>query len=167
MAIESIRDVYRHQLGEVYHAEQLVLSVLDRIELETGSAALRDRVRTLRRETLRQVDNVERCFELAGASAPRVESETARGIVAERERFLEEQPTEQVLELYNLHCIARLGALKRESYRQLARMAGAIRQDDAGRLLAANLREEEELGRWLDENAAALVETRPSAPSRV
>jgi ferritin-like metal-binding protein YciE len=106
---------------------------------------------------------VERCFELAGGATPRVESAIVRGIVDDRASFVGEQPSAGALEAYNLHLIGRLAALKRESYRQLCRLATGIRQDDARRLLEQNLHDEESLGFWIDENAASLI--RPSTPA--
>jgi ferritin-like metal-binding protein YciE len=157
MALETLRDVFRHHLGDAYHAEQQIMAVLDAIELDTTTTELRDRVRAQRAAGLRHIDTLERCFELLGTSPPQVESELVRALLAERHRVTSLEPSPGALEAWNTLALGRLTALKLETYRQLCRLADEVRQSDVRRLLEQVLDAESAFATWLDEWSPRLL----------
>ena len=80
MPANSLNDLFRHGLGDIYDAERPILSVLDQMETETVDDTIRNRVRKHRNETEQQIQNLERCFELLSAQAPRVQCAAIRGL---------------------------------------------------------------------------------------
>jgi ferritin-like metal-binding protein YciE len=157
MALETLRDVFRHHLGDAYHAEQQILAVLDAIELDTTTTELRDRVRAERAAVLRHIDSLERCFELLGTSPPRVESALAAALIAERHHVRSMEPSPAALEAWNTLALRRLTALRLETYRQLCQLADEVRQGDARRLLEQVLDAEYAFGTWLEEWSPRLL----------
>lgn len=157
MALETLRDVFCHHLGDAYHAEQQILAVLDAVELDATVTQLRDRVRGERESTLRRIDTLERCFELVGTSPPRVESELVRALLNERRSVLALEPSPGAVEAFNVLLLGRLAALMAATYRQLGDLAGLVRQSDAGRLLARSHEAAGTFAAWLDESAAMLL----------
>ncbi|HLU26725.1 MAG TPA: DUF892 family protein [Longimicrobiales bacterium] len=151
MAINSLQDVFRHGLGDIYDAEQQLLSVLDQMETETQDTSIRDRIRKHRDETQHQIENLERCFELIGVDAPRVQCAAIRGLRDEKRTFQQENPSPQALEAFNLDAASKTEHYEIAAYRGLMNQAKALGQEDVRRLLEQNLRQEEEMSRWIEE----------------
>ncbi|MBI4544552.1 MAG: ferritin-like domain-containing protein [Gemmatimonadetes bacterium] len=158
MAANTLNDVFRHGLGDMYDAEQQIISVLDQLETETQSVEVRGRIRRHREETQRHIQNLERCFELLGSEAPRVQCTALRGLREEKRTFQAEQPSPQALEVFNLDAASKTEHYEIASYRGLVDQAKALRQDDISRLLEQNLRQEEEMSRWIDEQQPKILE---------
>lgn len=159
MATISLRDVFRHGLGDIYHAEQQILSTLDQIETETESASVRDRIRQHRGETQRHIENLERCFELLGTHAPHVECSAIRGLQKEKELFQKEgAPSRNTLEIFNLGLAYRVEHYEIATYRALILQVQSLGDDDIRRLLDQNLRQEEEMARWLEQEQSQFLE---------
>jgi ferritin-like metal-binding protein YciE len=174
MSIHTIRDLFLHQLGAAYDVEQQVVGFVDQVEMEALSTDFRDRMRRHRTETLRQIDNLERCFELTGAAPPHVECALVRGMREDRQQFAAAGPSGTALEVFNLHSIDRLAHYKEAMYRLLAELARNVGQDDVRRLLEQNLGDEAALCEWVAEHrdrllaeAAAPAPSRASATARV
>jgi len=157
MPLDTIRDVFLHQLGAAYDAEQQMVGMIDQVEMEALSVDLRNRMRLHREETLRQIGSLERCFELTGTAPPRVESGIVRGIREDRQQFAGDQPSETALEVFNIHLVDRLAHYKAAAYRLLADLARHIGQDDVRRLLEQNLADEESLCGWVAEHRDRII----------
>jgi ferritin-like metal-binding protein YciE len=167
MSIHTIRDLFLHQLAAAYDVEQQVVGIVDQVEMEALSTEFRDRMRRHRTETLRQIGNLERCFELTGSAPPRVESGLVRGMREDRQQFAEGGPSGTALEVFNLHSIDRLAHFKAAMYRLLAELARNVGQDDVRRLLEQNLGDEAALCDWVAEHRDRLLaEAAAPAPSR-
>jgi ferritin-like metal-binding protein YciE len=166
MSIDTLRDVFCHELGVAYDAEQQMIGMIDQIEMEALSTEFRDRMRLHRTETLHQIDNLERCFEFVGSAPPHVRSGTVRGIRADREAFDAQQPSTAALEAYNLHAVDRLAHYKGATYRLLATLAQLVGYDDARRLLEQNLQDEEQVAQWIAERRERLLTEAAAPPAR-
>jgi ferritin-like metal-binding protein YciE len=157
MPVHTLKDVFRHALGILYDAEQQVLAALDEVETETRSTAFRDRVRQHRQETQRQIQNLERCFELLGTDAPHAQSAVARGLREDKRAFRRENPTPDALEFFDLDAAVRTEHYEVGAYRSLLAIARVLELDDARRLLEQNLREEESMAEWLAANGQEIM----------
>jgi ferritin-like metal-binding protein YciE len=157
MGLHTLKDVFRHALGMLYDAEQQILASIDEIETETRSTAFRNRIRQHRQETQRQIQNVERCFELLGTDAPHVQSAGARGMREDKRAFRREQPSPEALEIFDLDAASKTEHYEIASYRSLLNMAVTLGVDDVRRLLEQNLREEEAMSEWLTVNGPAIM----------
>jgi ferritin-like metal-binding protein YciE len=168
MALLSLRDAFRHQLGVVYDAEQQVLGILDEIETETGSTELRDRIRTQREAKHRQITNVTSAFELLGSAPPKVESHTLRGLRAERAALRALAPSQPVVEASDLLALDTASQATASLYGGLCDLGRRVGADDVVRLLGHNFETEHRFGEWVRERRAALlseIEPAPRAPA--
>lgn len=148
MAVESIRELYRHLLAEAYDAERHTLMLLDQMETEMGGQDARDRVRSYRGTTARQLEMLERAMELLGGACPGVACATLQGVRDDRRILVTETPPGQVLEAYDIIALGRAAELGASSYRSLAALAAACAQPDARRLFERAIVEEEEAAAW-------------------
>jgi ferritin-like metal-binding protein YciE len=157
MGVHTLKDVFRHALGMLYDAEQQIFASIDEIETETRSTAFRNRIRQHRSETQRQIQNLERCFELLGTDATRAQSAVARAMREDKRAFRREQPSPDALEIFDLDAASKTEHYEIASYRSLLDMAVALGVDDVRRLLEQNLREEESMSEWLTENGPQIL----------
>ncbi len=158
MPLTTLKQMLRHQLGVAYDAEQQALQVLDRLETETASKPLRDRVRLHREETRRHAGTLERSLELMGMDAPLVQSAGVRGLREERRVFYGAEPTPSLAERYELEMATRLLSYQSSLYQAIVRLAAAAGEGDVQRLVERNLAEEGAMLRWLEEAGEASAE---------
>lgn len=157
MAVESMRDLYCHVLAESHDAERYTLLLLDELETGMGTSEARDRVRRYREATARHVDMLERCMELLGGSALRVQSAALHGLRADRQSFAALAPSPSALETYDVYALGRIADGAAAAFRTLAALAVACSQDDARRLFERATAEEEELAAWCAVNVPVLA----------
>lgn len=148
MAVESMRELYRHLLAEAYDAERHALGLLDQLETDMGAPDGRNRVRRYRDATTRQIDTLERCMELLGGASPSVASAALPGVLEDRRTFLLQAPAVGVLEAYDVIALGRCAELAAAGYRTLAALASVCGQPDARRLFERAIGEEEETAAW-------------------
>lgn len=157
MGIHTLKDVFRHALGMLYDAEQQILASIDEIETETRSTSFRNRIRQHRSETQRQIQNLQRCFELLGTDAPRTQSAVARALREDKRAFRREEPSPEALEIFNLDAATKTEHYEIASYRTLLDMAVALNVDDVRRLLEQNLQEEAAMSEWLSAHGPEIL----------
>ncbi|HEY8483745.1 MAG TPA: DUF892 family protein [Longimicrobiales bacterium] len=157
MPANTLNDLFLHGLGDIYDAEQQILSALNEMETETSNAEVRDRIRRHREETHQQIENLEQCFELLGTGAPRVQCSTVRGLRDEKRSFRDQQPSPAAIEVFNLDAANKTEHYEIASYRGLVDLARTLELDDARRLLEQNLRQEEEMSRWIEEQQPRIL----------
>lgn len=148
MAVESMRDLYRHLLAETHDAERQTLMMLDEMETEMSGADGRDHIRRYREATARQVDTLERCMELLGGGAPRLRAAALDGLRQDRRALTELTTAPSTLELYDVALLGRIAEAAASTFRTLAALAITCGQGDAKRLFERAITEEEELAAW-------------------
>lgn len=148
MTVESMRELYRHLLAEAYDAERHTLMLLDAMETEMSEADARDRVRSYRSTTARQLEMLERAMELLGGASPSVTSAAMQGVRDDRRTLIGNSPPGAVLETYDIVALGRTAVLGSAAYRALAALAGVCGQTDARRLFERAIAEEEEAAAW-------------------
>ncbi len=167
MPVNTLKELLRLRLGEIYFAEQEILQLLDALETETQSRILRDRLRGRREETRRHVAALEKSFELLGTDPPRSSSPAVHGICEERRAFMRELPGPVALESYHIDVLARIASYKLAAYQGVLDLAADIGQSDVRSLLERCLREEVASAAWLrEQRGGILTEVRPPAPER-
>lgn len=167
MPVNTLKELLRLRLGEVYGGEQEMLQLVDAIETETHSRLLRDRLRGHRDEARRHILALEKCFELLGTDPPRSTSPALHGLCEERRGFVREAPGPVALESYHVDLLNRASHYKLAGYEGLLELAREIRQGDVVSLLERCLKEEIAATEWLHAQRGAVVnEVRPPAGER-
>jgi len=164
----TLKDLLRHGLGEMFDAQRQFLPLLDRMEVDIREDSFRARIRRHREETLNQIDNLQRCFDLLGTDAPGIECAAARGLAADVRGFRSQTAEPWAIEVYGLEAVARLEAFELAGLGALANYATATRHDDVLRLLRHNLAETQRMADWIADARTALLhrlETRGGVPS--
>lgn len=141
--MESMRELYRHLLAEVYDAERHTLMLLDEVETHLGAPDARASARTCRAATGRQLEMLERAMELLGGASPQVTSAALAGVRDDHRRLVTSAAAPSVLEAGGMIALARAGELSAAMYRTLAHLSSCCGQSDAQRLLERAVNEEE------------------------
>lgn len=143
--MESMRELYRHLLAEVYEAERHTLMLLDQVETHVGAPEARAHVRKSRAATGRQLEMLERAMELLGGACPPVESGALSGVRNDHRRLVTSAASPAVLETGAMLALARAAELSASMYRSLQALAAVCGQADARRLIERAVQEEEDV----------------------
>jgi ferritin-like metal-binding protein YciE len=148
MAVESMRELYRHLLAEAYDAERHSLMLLDQLETQVSVQDARGRVRDYRAATARQIEMLERAMELLGGACPSVPAAAMLGLCEQYRTFVQAGASGSVLETFGIIALGRTAELSATAYRSLSAVAGTCGQADARRLFERALTEEETAAAW-------------------
>ena len=145
MSANNLRELFVHDLEDVYYAEQELLEALEDLEEQTGTQEFAQAFADHRDETQGHLDRLEEVFEMLDMEPEVEECEGIEGLVEEHEGFVEEEdPSQEVLDLHNLVAAQKTEHYEIAAYGNLALIADRLGMDEAGDLLHENLEEEQE-----------------------
>src|ERR1041384_19883 len=103
MAGSQLKDLLKHELGDLLYAEQLILKMLGTLTKEVKNPEVLARVQEHIGETEEQIQRLRRAFELVGEKPKAETCHAAVGLKAEHDSFKkEESPSKQLLEAFDL-----------------------------------------------------------------
>lgn len=141
--MESIEELFEHELKDMLGGEQSLLDALEQMAQETSDREIRKAYVHHRKETQGQIKRLEKIFKSLGQKA---EAETCAGIeglMKEKKVFMREKPTEELLEFFNIGAAQKVERYEITAYENLIDMADKLGMSDAVELLEQNLQEEE------------------------
>src|SRR5688572_18612481 len=145
MDVQTIRDLFLHDLGDIYDAEQKIVQMLPNLAKEVIENQNREAFLEHERETRQQIANLERCFQILNARIPQTTCYAAEGLRKEHDNFLKEAPPQVVLTLFDLGAAAKTEHYEIACYRGLVAKARLMGEEECARLLEENLQQEEEM----------------------
>jgi ferritin-like metal-binding protein YciE len=144
MAVSNLRELFVHDLQDVYYAENELLDALDELAEQTDDDQIADAFREHREETQGHVDRLEEVFDKVGEEPMTEECEGIEGLLKEHQDFVDEDPADEVLDLHNLVAAQKTEHYEIAAYGNMALLADRLGMDEAGDLLHETLEEEEE-----------------------
>jgi ferritin-like metal-binding protein YciE len=140
--MQTGHDLFVHGLNDMMDAEQQLVQALGENASDSSRAELKQAFDQHRKQTEGHVERLQQCFQLLGEEPEETECHGVRGLVAEKKAFLEENPSEDLIEVFNVD-----GAIKAESYEiceyeSLIDMAREMKHNKVAQLLNQNLKEE-------------------------
>ena len=143
-SLDNLNELFEHELKDVYDAEQRILKALEKQASEVADAEVAEAFEEHLEETKGQVERLERVFDVVGVEP---ETQTCHGIVGllrEREEFIKEDPSTEVLHTFNLGAAAKVELYEISAYEGLIRLAEQLDLDEeVTELLLESLEEEE------------------------
>lgn len=143
MTVNNLRELFVHDLEDIYYAENELLDALEELAEQTESEEIAQAFREHREETQGHVERLDQVFEMLDQQPEQEECEGIEGLINEHEDFLEEDPDQEVLNVHNLVAAQKTEHYEIAAYGNLALIADRLGMDDAGDLLHQNLEEEE------------------------
>jgi ferritin-like metal-binding protein YciE len=143
MPMQTIEELFEHELGDIYSAEHALLAALDLMAGESSDRDIRKAFTQHRRETQSQIKRLEKIFKMLGRK-PEVDTCAGiEGLLKEKKLFVRERPTRELLEFYNIGAGQKVERYEITAYENLIDMADKLGMAAAVELLEETLQEEE------------------------
>jgi ferritin-like metal-binding protein YciE len=143
MAMQTIEELFEHELKDMYSGENMLLDALEQMASESSDREIKKAFVQHRKETQAQIKRLEKIFKVLGQKP---EAETCHGIeglLKEKKTFMKERPSDELVEFFNIGAGQKTERYEITSYESLIDMADKLGMTDAVELLEQNLQEEE------------------------
>ena len=157
-------ELFEHELRDIYDAENKLKRALERMAKKAPDQQLSQGFEQHRRETQDQLQRLEEIFQLLGRKPRREPCAGINGLIEEFSEFVkEEEPSEEVLNLFIIGAALKVEHYEIVAYQSLMRLAGRAGLAEAVDLLAQNLLEEQQTAERLERLADLLGGPMPTA----
>ena len=143
MAMQTIEELFEHELKDMYGAEQSILDALQQMAQESTDREVKRGYLQHRKETQAQIKRIERIFKSMGQKPAAETCAGVEGLIKEKKLFMREKPSEELLEFYNIGASQKVERYEITAYESLIDMAEKLGMRDAVALLEESLQEEE------------------------
>ena len=143
MAMQTIEELFEHELKDIYSAEHSLLDALEQMAGESSDREIKKAFTQHRKETQGQIKRLEKIFKSMGQKPEAETCPGIEGLIKEKKVFMREKPTEELLEYYNIGAGQKTERYEITAYESLIDMADKLGMADAVELLEQTLQEEE------------------------
>ena len=143
MAMQTIEELFEHELKDIYSAEHSLLNALEQMASESSDREIKKAYTQHRKETQGQIKRLEKIFKSMGQKPQAETCPGIEGLIKEKKAFMREKPSEELLEFYNIGAAQKTERYEITAYELLIDMADKLGMTDAVELLEATLQEEE------------------------
>lgn len=142
--MESTRELFIYELGDVLDAETRLVPALRQNEQEARNPDLRKVFAEHRRQTEQQIQRLEEVSRLVGIQPQPNECKGIVGLMEEKQAFLRHNPTPDLLDIFNADTGVKIERYEMSAYESMINLARQLDMDGAERLLKENYKEEED-----------------------
>ena len=143
MAMQSIQELFEHELKDIYGGEQQLLDALEQMAQETDDRDMRRIYTQHRRETQAQIKRLEKIFKMIGRKPQAETCAGIQGLIKEKKLLMRQKPSPELLEFFNVGAGQKVERYEITAYENLIDMADKLGIPDAVELLEQSLFEEE------------------------
>jgi ferritin-like metal-binding protein YciE len=141
--MQTGREFFIHGLTDIYDGEQQLVEALGELEQDSNQSQLKKAFASHRAQTEKQVERLQQVFEILGEQPEETECHGIRGIIQEKKSFMEEEPSPDLIDVFNVG-----GAIKTEQYEiaeyeSLIDLAEELGENKVAKLLGQTLKEEQ------------------------
>jgi len=143
MAMQTIEELFEHELTDIHGAERSLLDALEQMAGESSDREIKRVYTQHRKETQGQIKRLDRIFRSLGHKPEAATCPGVEGLIKEKKLFMREKPSPELLEFYNIGAAQKVERYEITAYENLIDMADKLGMSDAVELLEQNLQEEE------------------------
>jgi ferritin-like metal-binding protein YciE len=143
MAMQTIEELFEHELQDIYAAEQSLVEALEQMAQESSDREIKRGFTQHRKETQAQIKRLEKIYRALGQKPESGSCPGMEGLIKEKKLFMREKPSRELLEFYNIGAAQKVERYEITAYESLVDMAEKLGMVDAVDLLEQNLQEEE------------------------
>ena len=143
MAMQTIEELFEHELKDIYSAEHSLLAALEQMAGESSDKEIKKGFAQHRKETQAQIKRLEKVYKAIGQKPEAGTCPGIEGLIKEKKAFMRERPSEELLEFYNIGAAQKVERYEITAYEGLIDMAEKLGMTDVVDLLEQNLQEEE------------------------
>jgi ferritin-like metal-binding protein YciE len=167
MAMTNPLEVLQYELGDIYDAENRFLRGQQLMVLKATDPQLQNLLKEHVEQTRQQIRNLKEAFSLLGQQPKGVTCDSARRLVVEAAKTIEEAATDGIRDVLIGRAAAKVEHYEIASYRGLVMAAELTGHDQSKSLLEQNLHQEEHAADLLERSAPQLLQkvllTQPTA----
>ncbi len=142
--MQTAHELFLHELSDMLDAERKILDALNEQAEETSNPQLQKAFESHRAQTEKQVERLEQCFEELDEQPEDTECTGIKGLIEEHENMKQEEPSEDILDVFNVAAATKVERYEITAYESLIRLADLMEHKKASRLLNQNLKEEQQ-----------------------
>ena len=161
MQFETLTDVYKEQIEDLYSAENQLVDALPGVARAAHDAKLREAIETHLEETRGHVERLRTILGDLGISSPSEVCEGMKGLLAEGEEIANTPGSGPAKDAALIAAAQRVEHYEIAAYGTARALAGELGLDDAARLLGETLEEESHANELLSK-----IATGGAAPQR-
>src|SRR5688500_11481811 len=143
MAMQTIEELFEHELKDIYSAEHSLLDALEQMAGESSDREIKKGFLQHRKETQGQIKRIDKIYKSLGQKPEVGTCPGVEGLIKEQKAFMREKPSEELLEYYNIGAGQKTEHYEITAYESLIDMADKLGMSDVVELLKQNLQEEE------------------------
>jgi ferritin-like metal-binding protein YciE len=143
MSLDSLQSLFLEELKDIYHAEKQLLAALPRMAKAAASPELEKAFTSHLQETEGHVERLERIFTELGQAARGKRCKGMEGLVEEGKEFMKEDGEASVIDAALIAAAQRVEHYEIAAYGCLRTYAQLLGHQNAAKLLAQTLSEEE------------------------
>src|SRR5437588_2900170 len=142
--MQTGHELFVHGLNDMIDAERQLVEALEENANDSSRSDLKKAFEQHRKETEGQIERLKQCFQLLGEEPEQTECHGIRGLIAEKKAFTEEDPAEDLIDVFNVGAAIKVESYEICEYESLVDMAREMKHTKVAQLLAQNLKEEKE-----------------------
>jgi ferritin-like metal-binding protein YciE len=140
--MQTGHELFVHGLNDMMDAEQQLVEALNENANDSSRQDLKKAFEQHRRETERQVERLQECFQLLGEEPEETECHGIRGLIQEKKAFSEEDPSADLIDVFNVGAAIKAESYEICEYESLIDIATEMKHKKVAQLLKQNLKEE-------------------------
>lgn len=142
--MQTAHEFFLHELSDMLDAERNILEALEEQADECSRPELQKAFETHRQQTEKQIDRLEQAFESLEEEPEEAECRGIQGIIAEHDEFKAEEPSEDLIDIFNVAAASKVEHYEIAAYNSLIVLAEKMGHKKVVKLLSQNLKEEEQ-----------------------
>ncbi len=142
--MQTAHEFFIHELNEVLDVEQRLVEALGELEAQSSRPELKKAFAAHRQQTEKHEERVRQIFEELEETPEQTECKGIKGLIEEARAFMEESPSEDLLDVFNIGAASKSESYEICAYKSLIQLATDMGHRKAVQLLKQNLREEEQ-----------------------
>jgi ferritin-like metal-binding protein YciE len=143
--MQTAHEMFLHELSDMLDAERNILEALEQQANESTRPELQKGFEAHRQQTEKQIQRLEQAFESLEEEPEETECKGIKGLIAEHDAFKEEDPSEDLLDIFNTAAAAKVEHYEIAAYTALIGLAQQMGHTKAVKLLNQNLKEEQQM----------------------
>lgn len=142
--METGHELFIHELNDMLDGERQLVEALQENADDSSRPELKKAFEQHRQQTEGQIERLQQCLELLGEQAEETECYGIRGLVQEKKAFTEEDPSEDLIDVFNVGAAIKVESYEICAYESMVDMAREMGHKKVAQLLGQNLKEEQQ-----------------------
>jgi ferritin-like metal-binding protein YciE len=141
-SMQTGHELFIHGMSDILDAERQLVEALQQLDNDSTNSQLKKAFASHRKETEKQAERLQQCFKLLGEEPEESECAGIKGIIQEKKNFMEEDPAEDILDVFHVGAAIKTETYEICEYESLIDMAREMKHAKVAQLLGQNLKEE-------------------------